>query len=108
MSTQDLSDRMKETWKSVKEQLEKANARLEKEIGMAAPGVKKSLRGSYESASKGFNSSMKAIDGATEPEQVRLLQAYKRLLTSQLGFVDERLREIEARTAAKESNVAVV
>ena len=103
MTSKELSERAKETWKSVKGILERADAQLEKELIRVTPRVKKSLETSYEATGKALNSAMNSIDGATESEQGSLLRSYKRFLSNQVDFVEGRLYELESRPKKNKS-----
>ena len=101
MSTVQASERAKQTLKSVKELLEKAEDSAQKAFNKAAPAVEKSVGASIDAASKGFTATMKSIDGATTREQMDLLRAYRKVLGGQLDFVDSRIRTLESKTPAE-------
>ncbi len=101
MSTEQASEKAKETWKSAKKLAAKAGDSVQKELDKAGPALQKSLDTSMDSAGKFFNSTIKSIDTHTEKEQLELLRAYKKLLNHQSGFVDTKLKSLEERTAAK-------
>ncbi len=95
MSTQQVTSKAKDTLKSVKEMLEKAEESVHKELTKAAPKVSKTLDTSMDAASKGFQSTIKTIDTRTEKEQLALLQGYRKFLAGQLDYVDSRIRGLE-------------
>jgi vacuolar-type H+-ATPase subunit E/Vma4 len=95
------TDVAKQTLKSVKEMLEKAEATTHKALSKAAPAVQRSLDVSIEAASKGFAATMKSIDGATASDQAKLLRAYKKFLAGQVDFVESRIRDLEAKSQPK-------
>ncbi len=98
MSSDQVTEKAKQTWKSVKEMLEKAEESTHKALEKAAPAVAKSIDSSLETAAKGFNTTIKSIDGATGGDQVKLLRAYRRFLSGQVDFVDSRIRDLEQKT----------
>jgi small-conductance mechanosensitive channel len=101
MSSEQLTERAKDTLKAVREKLEKAEEAAHKGLVKAAPAVQKSLDASLDAASKGFNATMKTIGSATEREQLPLLRAYSRFLTGQAEYVQSRIRVLEERAASK-------
>ena len=103
MSSEQVSQKAKDTFKSVKELLEKAEETTHKALGKAAPALQKSIDTSMEAAAKGFNATMKSIDGATSGDQVKLLKAYRKFLAGQVDFVDARVKTIEEKAQTKAS-----
>ncbi len=95
MSSEQVSEKAKQTLKTVRELLEKAEDSTHKVLERAAPAISKSVDSSMEAAAKGFSSTMKSIDSATHEDQVKLLKAYKRFLGGQVDFVDSRIRDLE-------------
>ncbi|MDG6988402.1 MAG: hypothetical protein JRN21_03650 [Nitrososphaerota archaeon] len=91
------SPRTKQTLKSVREIIEKAQESTERALHRAAPVVQKSLGASVDAANKAFMKSMKTIDGATAGDQARLLKAYRKVLSGQAEFVDSRIRALEEK-----------
>lgn len=104
MSTEQATERAKETLKSLKEWLQKMKKTTEQEFNKAAPEVRKSLDRSLGAASKAFGSTMKTIDTKTEKEQLELLKAYRRFLSGQSGYVDSRVKSLEDKVADKKSS----
>ena len=98
MSSEPVKDRAKQTLKTVRELLEKAEDSTHKALDKAAPKVQKSIDSSMEAAARGFSSTMKTIDGATSGDQVKLLKAYRRFLGGQVDFVEARIRNLEEKT----------
>ena len=96
MSQNEAADE-KDTWDTLKDLREKTEARLMREINQAVPAVQRSLGTTVDTATKGFDSTMKNISSRTEKEQLELLKAYRGFLSGQLKFVDFRLKEIEER-----------
>src|SRR5215472_7624653 len=103
MASKKVTDKTKQTLKSVKELLEKAEDSTHKAITKAAPKVQKSLDTSMESAGKAFNSTMKTIEGATVEDQIRLLRAYRKFLGGQADFVDSRIAKLGSKSQEKKS-----
>lgn len=101
MSSEELSVRAKDALRVVREKLEKAEEAAHKGVLKAAPALQKSLDGSFEAASKGFNATMKTIGSATEREQLPLLRAYNRFLTGQAEYVQSRIKTLEERMGSK-------
>lgn len=101
MSSDELSDKAKQTLKVVKELLEKAEDSAHKALTKAGPAVQKSVDTSMDAAAKGFTSTMKAIDGATAREQLELLKAYKKFISGQEQHVDSRIKALEEKTKPK-------
>ena len=97
MSAEQVSQKAKQTVRSVKDLLEKAEDSAHKALDRAAPALAKSLDASLEAASNAFMKTTKTIDGATTDEQVKLFRAYKKLLEGQVGFLDTRIRALEER-----------
>lgn len=95
MSEAQESPRTRQALKSVREVIEKAQESTEKALYRAAPVVHKSLAASVDAANKAFVKSMKTIDGATAGDQAKLLEAYRKVLSGQVEFVDSRLRTLE-------------
>lgn len=102
MSSVQVTERAKQTLKSVKDLLEKAEESMQKALDKAAPAVEKSVGASMDAASKGFASTMKSIDGATTKEQMELLKAYRKVLTGQADFVDARIKALESKAQTPE------
>ncbi len=102
MSSGGASAGEKSTLQTVRELLEKAEDSARKALDKATPAVQKSVVTSMDTAAKGFNATMKSIDGATKKEQLELLRAYRKVLGGQVDFVDSRIRALESKeTAAK-------
>ena len=101
MSSEDLSERAKQTLKAFKELLEKAEESTERALVRAAPKVQKSVDASLDTAAKGFSATMKAIDGATAKEQLELLKAYRKFISGQGDLVDARIQTLEKKMKAK-------
>ncbi len=91
----------KSTLQSVKELLEKAEESARTALNKATPAVQKSVVTSMDAAAKGFNATMKSIDGATSKEQLELLKAYRKVLGGQVDFVDSRIKTLESKQAPK-------
>lgn len=87
----------RQTLKTVREMLEKAEESAHTALKKAAPAVQKSVDASLEAASKGFTATMKSVDGGTAKEQAELLKAYRKVLAAQLDLVDSRLNTLRAR-----------
>lgn len=102
MSSGEVSESEKDTLKTVRELLEKAEDSARKALNKAAPAVQKSVETSVDAAAKGFAATMKSIDGATSKEQLELLKAYRKVLGGQVDFVDSRIRALEAKKPAGE------
>jgi hypothetical protein len=83
--------------KAVRELLEKAEETARNAVNKATPAVQKSVVTSMDAAAKGFNATMKSIDGATTREQLELLRAYRKVLGGQVDFVDSRIRTLESK-----------
>ncbi len=101
MSTAQVTEKAKQTLKSMRELLEKAEESTNKALEKAAPTVQKSIDSSLEAAAKGFNATLKSIDGATLEDQVKLLQVYRKFLGGQADFVDGRIRTLEEKAKSK-------
>ncbi|MDG6909640.1 MAG: hypothetical protein JRN57_02670 [Nitrososphaerota archaeon] len=98
MSSDQMTTRARQTLKSLREILEKAEESAHVALKRAAPAVQKSVDASMEAASKGFSATMKSIDGATSKEQAELLRAYRKVLAAQVDLVDSRLVSMESKT----------
>jgi hypothetical protein len=101
MSPDEVARKAKQTYKSVKEMIDKAEGSTQKAIDRAAPVFAKSLDMSLEAASNAFQKTIKAIDGATAGDQARLFRAYKKVLEGQVGFVDAKIRALEDKARTK-------
>ena len=95
MSTEQVTERAKQTLKAMKERLEKAEESTHRALEKAAPAVQKSIDASVEAAAKGFSATMQTIDGATMEDQLKLLKAYRKFLGGQADYVDGRIRTLE-------------
>ncbi len=95
MSSEQLTEKARQTLKSMKELLEKAEDSTRKALERATPAVQKSIDASLEAAAKGFSTTMKSIDGATKGDQVKLLRAYRKFLAGQVEFVDARIKALD-------------
>ena len=93
----DQSTGTKDAWESFKELLAKTDAEVTKQIRQATPVVQRSVGASIETATRGFDSTMKGISKHTEREQLELLKAYRKFLSSQSEFVDARLKGLDER-----------
>lgn len=102
MSSEQVTERAKQTFKTVKELLEKAEDSAHKALAKAAPAVQKSVDTSMEAAARGFTATMKSIEGATAGQQLELLKAYKRFLVGQSEFVESRIRSLEEKARPKQ------
>ena len=100
MSSDQVAKKAKETLKSVRELLEKAEDSTHRALDRAAPALQKSLAASMEAAAKGFGATMRSIDGATGGDQVKLLRAYRKFLSGQVDFVDSRIKDLEDKAQA--------
>jgi vacuolar-type H+-ATPase subunit E/Vma4 len=105
MSSDQASGRAKQTLKTMKELLDKAEDTTHKALEKAAPALQKTLDSSMEAASKGFAATMKSIDGATLDEQATLLRAYRKVLGGQVEFVDARIQALEKKRTSKPGSV---
>ncbi len=101
MSSEQVSEKAKQTLKSVREMLEKAEDSTHKALDKAAPKIAKSIDDSMEAAAKGFSATMKSIDGATSGDQVKLLKAYRKFLGGQADYVDSRIKALEEKAGDK-------
>lgn len=101
MSSDQVAEKARQTLKSMKELLEKAEESTHKALDKAAPAVQKSVDSSLEAAAKGFNSTMKSFEGATGREQLDLLRTYKKFLDGQVQFVESRIRSLESKGRPK-------
>jgi vacuolar-type H+-ATPase subunit H len=97
MSSSDLSEGAKSALKTMKDLLEKAEESARTALNKATPAVQKSVASSMDAAAKGFNSTMKSIDGATTKEQLEVLKAYRKVLGGQTDFVDSRIKTLESK-----------
>jgi hypothetical protein len=97
VSSDQVSQKARETLKIVKELLEKAEESTHKALDKAAPALQKSIDASMEGAAKGFGATMKSIDGATSGDQMKLLKAYRKFLGGQVDFVDSRIKALEEK-----------
>jgi len=102
MSTSQAAEKAKDAWESFKELLAKTDAEVRKEINQATPVVQRSVGASIETATKTFDSTMKSISKRTEKEQLELLKAYRKFLSSQSDFVDSRLKNLDERVRNKQ------
>ncbi len=100
MSSGEASQGTRNTLKTVRELLEKAEDSARKALDRTAPAVQKSVETSMDAASKGFAATMKSIDGATTKEQLEVLRAYRKVLGGQVDFVDSRIKALEAKKQA--------
>lgn len=91
---EEQDSRGRQTMKSVRQILDKAEKSAQTALKKAAPAVQKSVETSMEAASKGFTATMRSIDTATAREQFDLLNAYKKVLSAQVNLVDSRLNTI--------------
>ena len=106
MSEERVASAAKETWKALKETLEKAERAVQTELVKAAPAVQKSLDSSLEAAAAGFGRTLETIDSRTEKEQLGLLRAYRKVLASQVGYVDSKIAALEKRGPPPEGGQA--
>ncbi len=102
MSSEQVTERAKQTLKTVKEFLEKAEESTHKALEKAAPAVQKSIDSSVDAAAKGFTATMQTIDGATQEDQLKLLTAYRKFLGGQADYVDNRIRALKERAPKKQ------
>lgn len=102
MSTDPVTEKAKQTLKTMKELLEKAEESTHKALEKAAPTVQKSIDSSLEAAAKGFNSTMRSIDGATQEDQLKLLRVYQKFIGGQADYVGNRIRDLESKRSKKE------
>jgi len=93
-----VTEKAKQTLKTVMDLLEKARESTRKAIEDAAPGVQKSIDASVEAAGKAFTGTMQTIDGATGEDQLKILKAYRKFLGGQAGYVDDRIKDLEEKT----------
>ena len=108
MSSDQVTDRAKQTLESIKDLLEKAEETTHRALEKAAPALQRSIDTSMEAAGKGFSATMKSIDGVTNADQVKVLKAYRKVLAGQLDFVDARIKTIETKTNKTPANEAAV
>ena len=104
MSTEQVTEKAKQTLKTVRELLEKAEETTHKVLEKAAPTVQKSIDTSLEAAAKGFNATLATIDGATVEDQVKLLRAYRKFLGGQADYVDNRVKNLEEKIQSKKAS----
>jgi hypothetical protein len=97
MSAEEVAEKAKQTLKSLKDLLEKAEESTHKALEKAAPTVQRSIDTSVEAAAKGFAATMQTIDGATTDDQLKLLRAYRKFLGGQADYVDGRIRILEEK-----------
>ncbi len=97
MSSDQVTERARQTLKSVKELLEKAEDSTHNALNRAAPVLQKSIDASMETAAKGFTATMRTIDGATTREQLSLLKTYKKFLSGQVELVEGRITALEKK-----------
>lgn len=98
MSSDQVTQKAKETLKLVRELLEKAQESTHTALEKAAPAVQKSIDSSMEAAAKGFSSTMKSIDDMAKGDQVKLLKTYRKFLSGQADFVESRIKALEERS----------
>ncbi|MDE1853629.1 MAG: hypothetical protein KGI38_07775 [Thaumarchaeota archaeon] len=101
MSSEPVKDKAKQTLKSVKQMLEKAEDSTRKALDKAAPTVQKSFDASMETASKAFEKTMRSFEGATAGDQVKLFKAYRKFLGGQVDFVESRIKSLEEKAQTK-------
>jgi vacuolar-type H+-ATPase subunit E/Vma4 len=87
--------RARETLKSVKELLTKAEESTQRALNRASPAIQKSVDVSMQAASKGFTATMRAIESAAVEDQVKLLKVYRKFLSGQVQFVDSRITSLD-------------
>ena len=97
MSSDQATGKARQTLKTVKEILEKAEASTNKALVKAAPALQRSIDTSLEAAAKGFEATIRSIDGATTQDQVKLLRVYRKFLGGQTDYVDGRIRDLEQK-----------
>ena len=102
VSTEQMTEKAKQTLKTMKELLERAEESTHKALERAAPTVQRSIDTSVEAAARGFSTTMQTIDGATTDDQLKLLKAYRKFLGSQADYVDGRIRALEEKGQEKE------
>jgi len=102
MSSEQVAEKAKQTLKTLKELLEKAEESTHKALEKAAPAVQKSIDTSVEATAKGFSATMQTIDGATMEDQLKLLKAYRKFLGGQADYVDGRIRTLEEKLPKKQ------
>ena len=103
MSSDQMTEKAKQTLKSLKELLEKAEDSTQRALEKAAPALQKSIDTSMGAAANGFNASMKSIDGATVGDQIKILKAYRKFLSGQVEFVETRIRALEEKASSADS-----
>ena len=101
MSSDQVTEKAKQTFKSVREILEKAEESTHRALNKAAPAFQKSLDSSMETAARAFEKTVKSIDGATASDQVMLFKAYRRFLGGQVSFVESRIKALEEKSQAE-------
>jgi len=97
MCSDQVADMAKQTLKTVKEILEKAEDTTQRALERAAPKLQKSVDASMEAPAKGFTVTMKSIEEATMADQVKLLRAYRRFLAGQADFVEAKIKVLEGK-----------
>ena len=102
MSSDQVTEKAKQTLKAMMELLERAQESTQKALEKAAPTVQKSIDISVEAAAKGFAATMQTIDGATTEDQIKLLKAYRKFLGGQADYVDGRIRALEEKLPKKQ------
>lgn len=102
MSTEQVTEKAKQTLKSMMELLSKAEESTHKALEKAAPAVQKSIDASVDAAAKGFTTTMQTIDGATTEDQLKLLRAYRKLLGGQSDYVENRIRDLEGKATREQ------
>ena len=95
MSTEQVAEKAKQTLKTMKELLEKAEESIHRALEKAAPAVQKSIDASVEAAAKAFSATMQTIDSVATEDQLKLLTAYRKFLGGQADYVDDRIRALE-------------
>jgi len=98
LNSEPATEKAKQTFKIVKELLEKAEDSTHRAFEKAAPALQRSIDKSMEAGTKGFNATMKSIDGATKGDQVKLLRAYRKFLSGQVDYVDSRIKALEEKS----------
>ena len=101
MSSEPAKDKAKQTLRSVKQMLGKAEDSTRKVLDKAAPTFQRSLDASMETTAKAFDKTVKSIDGATLGDQAKLFKAYRKFLGGQVDFVDSRIKTLEEKAQSK-------
>ena len=101
MSSDEVTAKARQTLKTMKELLERAEESTHRALEKAAPAVQKSVDTSMEAAAKGFTATMRSIEGATGSQQLELLKAYRKFLGGQSEFVESRIRSLEEKAQPK-------